>query len=252
MPRRLTQRTAHNRYSWHVATLAYSHGITLYLDDKPKPYTVDQKGKRTYEKDHVSPFADMFYREVHTYPIKNVETYAIALHEIGHLLDPTLAQLSNGEKLRAPDNLNLPLDLSFLTMIITGSCDRWYQLRAEWRAWYIADQLSMVEMKTDRQFQKAMVSGLSSYATKEEWDVIAHACMAEWSIRNKEGSEYPKKKTTRSDWEILKSNKELFKRKTKIWTHDPDLVLELALEDLHKELGSEATDQDILTALSDR
>jgi hypothetical protein len=251
MPRRLTQRDATNQYSWHAATLCDSHKIDLYIETKPQPMRVGKNGKRRPPKksDPVTPYADIFNREVHTYPIKNEETYAIALHEIGHVLDPTMAQVTTQDmKLRAPDNLGLADDLSFLAIIISEDYDKWFELRSEWRAWNIARELSLVEF-SNAKFQKALIDGLSSYASREDWEVLGIACMAEWEIREKAGSEYPCRKMTSKEWKAFRIVGQKLKSSwlSKVWIHNDELGKRL--KRLKEELGNDATSEQLLAEL---
>lgn len=149
----------------HLYALSKNYKLTVWTDPHPSINT-----------HHVSAYALPDFHEILTWPIDSDERYAIALHEVGHCVDPH------------PLEALLPTDVSYmLDDQIDFVKERFYKLRGEWRAWKIAEVLSGF---WNDDCDTIRASSLASYAGSSEWVSLSHLYRLEWAKRLAEGSEF--------------------------------------------------------------
>ena len=151
----------------HLYALSKNYKLTVWTDPQP---CVDNR------LHHVSAYALPDVNEILTYPIDSDERYAIALHEVGHCVDPH------------PLQALLPTDVSYM---LDDQIDfvkaRFYKLRSEWRAWKIAKELASF---WNADCDTVCDASLASYAGSSEWVSLSHLYRLEWSERTQQGSEF--------------------------------------------------------------
>lgn len=165
-----------NAQALQIDALARVHQIDVWTIEEPKAPKVTKSGNiaRGY---HLSPFATVDKRRVITVPIVDTESFICALHEISHCLDPHI------------NTYQLPDELEQKIVAHDGSIDTYMQVRAEWRAWTIAEALagSLWDSTADDLRNTAALT----YGPKELWETYGPLYQIEWAALTARGHEWP-------------------------------------------------------------
>ena len=172
-----------NPQSLQIDALARVHQIDVWTIDEPKAPKVTKSGNiaRGY---HLSPFATVDKRRVITFPIVDTESFICALHEISHCLDPHI------------HNYRLPDELEQKIIALDGSIDTYMQVRAEWRAWTIAEALA--GSLWDSEADKLRNTAALTYGPKELWDTYGPLYQIEGAALTARGKEWPMEQSINS------------------------------------------------------
>ena len=142
--------------------------------------------------DNLSPYANRTDRSVHIYriadsdqlsplgrPVTYKDAYAVALHEIGHCVDPL------------PDSCYIP-DVILNAVTQAGDLDRFISCRSEWRAWKSAQVLAGPLWDADL-MGDAVAAGLETYASVDFWRLAMPIYQTEWTYNIEADREFSKR-----------------------------------------------------------